>query len=94
MSVTANGQDISCDVFGCKNIARIAVGLRPAADRAAPVEGWLFLCQDGLWRHFCPECARAYLSGENARAAGEEDVFLRRKEVRRAEAVDFPNAEG
>jgi hypothetical protein len=75
MSITANGQDIACDVFGCKNTARLAAGLRPSANRAAPVEGWLFLCQDGVWRHFCPDCARAYLDGNNA-LISEEDFPL------------------
>lgn len=76
MSITANGQSISCDIFGCKNAARLAAGLRPAANRAAPVEGWLFLCQDGVWRHYCPDCARAYLDGNNALISEEDAVVL------------------
>lgn len=86
MSITANGQDISCDVFGCKNTARLAAGLRPSANRAAPVEGWLFLCQDGVWRHFCPDCARAYLDGTISLASEDELPMPASREPSRLDA--------
>ena len=67
MSVTANGQFITCD-GQCGARVPVPVGLRTllAAEAGSmpPAAGWLFVSSMGHQRHYCPKCSADYLRAQ------------------------------
>ncbi len=69
MSLTKDGQTISCDGpgndgTGCPHTMRLPIGLRQLLNpnELPPTNGWLCVLGRGVARHFCPECAPDFLN--------------------------------
>ncbi|BDI28615.1 hypothetical protein CCAX7_006660 [Capsulimonas corticalis] len=64
MSVTHNGQRLTCDGPGCMATANVLVALRSLLNGVAPssVSGWLHVVREERWMHYCPACERWYLA--------------------------------
>ena len=63
MSLTVDGQWITCDGEGCTQRVRAPVGLRstlgqPESPAAA---GWLYVTRHGHIEHYCARCKTIYL---------------------------------
>ena len=68
MSKGERGQFILCDGEGCQACVPAPVALRPSlsaeTQEMLTAKKWLYVTGQGDSRHFCPQCADAYL--ENA----------------------------
>jgi hypothetical protein len=63
MSLTLDGQSITCDWCGCTTAARLPVALHAVltpAEKSATAEGWLCVTTRNDTHHFCPTCGAAY----------------------------------
>ena len=65
MSLSFDGQSITCDGDGCHARVKVPVGLRQtlrgAGDQTATVSGWLYVARGGSVKHYCPNCKPRYL---------------------------------
>ena len=68
MSVTEGGKQIVCDGEDCQAVAFLPIALRAQLYspemRLPSAEGWLFVNCNSARRHFCPDCTRKQLEGD------------------------------
>lgn len=66
MSLSVDGQWITCDGPGCSSHARAPVGLRTdrsdGSNAASGTAGWLFVSRGNTVKHYCSKCRAAYLA--------------------------------
>ena len=68
MSMSGDGQHVTCDGAGCLARADVPVALRPLLSRDKATEqinGWLFSARQGNWCHYCPDCLPLYLGSHS-----------------------------
>ena len=70
MSLSRDGQLISCDSAGCKAAVPAPVALRSKLTGSGPgtTAGWLFVVRQNVNYHYCPACAErqlAYVRGND-----------------------------
>lgn len=61
MGLSADGQILHCDNYGCTETTQAPVALYPDTagvnlPRSA-ARGWLFMSRRGVCNHYCPRCA-------------------------------------
>ena len=64
MSMSVNGQLVTCNGEGCQARADVPIALRRMLGDDQAIEhisGWLFTARRGEWRHYCPDCLPLYL---------------------------------
>lgn len=74
MSMSGDGQHVTCDGAGCFARADVPVALRPLLGRDKATEqinGWLFTARRGQWRHYCQACLPLYLESLSEPCASE-----------------------
>lgn len=68
MSFVDSGKRIVCDGVRCGAISSVPVALRPTLSspnhNVHVAKGWLFISTKNGFRHYCPDCATAYLMRE------------------------------
>lgn len=69
MSLDVNKKIIRCDAHGCNVTTEVPIQLRQFFDNdvfelrsASSASGWVFMSSSKQDKHFCPACARKYIS--------------------------------